>query len=141
MDCVGVEFLRFWLTGYTPAGTLMPQRRKYTRSPQQSQVRKHISQASITRNIVKPYMSAMKLFYKWRKAQGLTANPDFPEFDLQLGEYRIFLYQGDMPSRHKLCRWFQEISPSLQAPDRDRLLLVEQLVSGGAQSPGDASAC
>ena len=75
----------------------MPQRRKYTRSSPQSKAKVHISQASITRLTVKKYLSAMKAFYEWQRAEGLSAHPNLPEFDLQLGEYLNYLYQGGMP--------------------------------------------
>ena len=39
----------------------------------------------------------MNSFPRWRKVQSLCADPDFPELDLQLGEYLNYLYQGDMP--------------------------------------------
>ena len=74
----------------------MPQRRKYTRSSPQSKPKVHISQASITRLTVKKYLSAMKAFYEWRRTEGLSVHPNLPEFDLQLGEYLNFLYQGGM---------------------------------------------
>ena len=76
---------------------LIPQKRKHTLSPQQSKPREHISQISITRLTVRRYLSAMNSFYTWRKAKGLNANPNFPELDLQLGNYLNFLFQRGMP--------------------------------------------
>ena len=75
----------------------MPQKRKHTPSTRRPVLRKHISQASITRLTVTRYMSAMNSFYVWRRAEGLNANPRFPELDVQLGAYLISLYQGDKP--------------------------------------------
>ena len=72
----------------------MPQKRKHTPSTQQSKPREHISQTSITRLIVRRYLSAMNLFYVWRKARGLEAKPKYPELDRQLGNYLIFYSRG-----------------------------------------------
>ena len=76
---------------------MMPRKPKFATSPRKSLVKKHISLASITRQTVNRYLSAMRLFYDWRRAEGLSANPNFPELDLQLGNYLNHLYQGDRP--------------------------------------------
>ena len=75
----------------------MPRKRKSSSSTQKPPIRKHISQASITRQTVTRYMSAMNSFFAWRRSEGLTANPNFCELDLQLGNYLNSLYQRDMP--------------------------------------------
>ena len=97
MDCVGLEFCGCRHAGSGPAEILMPQKRKYTPSALQSKPREHISQVSITRLTVRRYLSAMNSFYLWRKANGLNANPNFPELDVQLGNYLNFLFQKGMP--------------------------------------------
>ena len=74
----------------------MPRKARYspTRRPI---VKRHISVASITRQTVRKYTSAMNSFFKWRKAKGLCAQPDLIELDLQLGNYLNYLYQNDLP--------------------------------------------
>ena len=91
----------------------MPQKRKHTPSAQQSKVREHISQASITRLTVYRYLSAMNLFYLWRKAKGLTANPNFAELDMQLGGYLNFLFQNNKPLYVGIncIAWFKKFQP------------------------------
>jgi integrase len=92
-----MEFRGLWNSGAMPVENLMPRKRKHTPSSRQSQNKKHISQASITRQTVTRYISAMNSFFSWRRANGLNANPKFPELDLQLGNYLNFLYQNDKP--------------------------------------------
>ena len=75
----------------------MPRKRRSTGSTRKPIIRKHISQASITRQTINRYLSAMNSFYVWRRAQRLSAKPNFPELDLQLGAYLNSLYQRDMP--------------------------------------------
>ena len=75
----------------------MPRSRKTTRLPRRTIVKPHLCQASVTRLTISKYMSAMNLFYRWRRTKGLTTNPNFSEFDLQLGEYLNDLYQMDKP--------------------------------------------
>jgi hypothetical protein len=75
----------------------MPQRRKYTPSTRKTTVKKHLSHASITRLTVNRYISAMNSFFRWRQAQGLCRNPNFPDLDMQLADYLNDLYQRDQP--------------------------------------------
>jgi integrase len=75
----------------------MPQKRKFTPPSNRPTVRKHLSHASITRQTVKRYLSAMNSFFNWRKAKALSRNPDFPDLDMQLAEYLNYLYQEDLP--------------------------------------------
>ena len=75
----------------------MPRRRKYSQPPQPSALRRHLCQASITRQTVSRYLSAMNSFFVWRKARRLCANPTFSVLDLQLAEYINYLYQNEMP--------------------------------------------
>ena len=74
----------------------MPRTRK-TKLSTRTPIKKHISQASITRQTVSRYLSAMNSFFAWRRSEGLNANPSFGELDLQLGNYLNSLYQRDMP--------------------------------------------
>ena len=92
-----MEFRRSWNPGSVPECNLMPQPRKHKTSSRRSVIRNHISQASVTRLTVRRYFSAMNSFFDWRRAEGLNANPKYPELDLQLGAYLNFLYQKDMP--------------------------------------------
>ena len=78
-----------------PEEDVMPQKRKFTPLPQRSAKKVYISQASITRLTVSRYTSAMNSFFRWRRAWGLCAKPEFAELDLQLGEYLNHLYQND----------------------------------------------
>ena len=80
-----------------PDRYLMPQTWKHKPSSRRPVIRKHISQASITRLTVQRYLSPMNSFYDWRRAEGLCANPRLSELDMQLGAYLIVLYQGSMP--------------------------------------------
>ena len=80
-----------------PEKDVMPQKRKFTPLPQRSAKKCHISQASITRLTVRRYASAMNVFFRWRKAEGLCAKVDFAELDLQLGEYLNHLCQNERP--------------------------------------------
>ena len=80
-----------------PSGYVMPQKRKSSSSTQKPPIRKHISQASITRQTVNRYYSAMNSFFAWRRSNGLYANPTYKELDVQLGRYLNHLYQRDMP--------------------------------------------
>ena len=92
-----MEFCGLWNSGFMPDGNIMPRKRKHTPSSRRPVLRTHISQASITRQTVSRYLSAMNSFYKWRRAEGLNASPKFPELDMQFGSYSNFLYQNDMP--------------------------------------------
>ena len=74
----------------------MPQPRKYTNPPRKSLVKKHVSQISVSQDIIKRCNSAMELFFKWRKPEGLEASPDSAILDEQLGSYVNYLYQNDM---------------------------------------------
>ena len=75
----------------------MPRKRKFTPPSRGPTLKKHLSHASITRQTVNRYLSAMNSFFRWRRAKHLSSNPDFPELDMQLAEYLNYLYQGDLP--------------------------------------------
>ena len=92
-----MEFRRPWVPGREPVLYLMPRKRKYTLLPRRPNKKTHLSHASITRLTVEKYISAMNSFFQWRRAEGLSTNPDFPELDMQLGTYLNHLYQQDMP--------------------------------------------
>ena len=90
-----------------PDWNVMPQKRKHKPSSRRPVLRKHISQASITRQTVKRYLYAMNSFYDWCRAEGLCANPKFSEFDMQLGAYYFFVSERYVPvPRYELhCRF------------------------------------
>ena len=74
----------------------MPVRSKNSR-PTRNAKKEHVSQISVSRRTILRYRSAMNLFIKWRKTEGIPPSSDFPELDSQLGEDINYLYQNDCP--------------------------------------------
>ena len=104
---------------------------------------KHLSHASITRLTVNRYISAMNSFFRWRQAQGLCRNPNFPDLDMQLADYLNDLYHRDQPlylGINCIAGLKKKNSPAVQQAYRYGLHLAQQLGQDRLESSGDAFA-
>ena len=75
----------------------MPRPRARRNPTRNTVIKEHLKYVALSRTARIRYLTAVKKFFAWRKAQALPASAGLDDLDVQVGEYINFLYQEGLP--------------------------------------------